>query len=84
MADENTLLGVVAPTTVELEVEIPPGLYENAHEVVVRNLEATRRCLTAMRAERDRLNDEIRRLVEDVDLLERMARITRREQTNDR
>lgn len=79
---DEALLGVVMPPDeadpdgdVFLAVVDPSHIWERAAVAVQTALEMTRERLVELRAERERVNAEVRDLVAEEELLARMARI---------
>src|SRR5262245_52909524 len=70
MGDPDAVLGVVAPST---------SAYDSAIDFVNDSLVKTKQRLADLRKQREGINDEIRDLVADEELLERMARVARKE-----
>jgi len=56
----------------------PETPYADAHGEVVNALDRTKRRLQALREQRAAINDEIRELVEQEELLNRMSKVTPR------
>ena len=82
-ADEESLLGVVEPQEMPLPgMPEPPAdrdgtPYEDARNKVVQALGLTQERLRQLRGQRDEINVEIKQLVSDEELLERMTRVRR-------
>lgn len=78
-AIQNALLGVVEPPLPGPLVDLPGPAerreYATALDAVDRSLELAKHRLENLRAARDGINDEIRDLVTEVELLTRMRRV---------
>jgi len=75
---EDALLGVVRPVSYiepEGEQDREPRPFETARGNAVQALALTRERLAHLRKQRDEINGEIKTLVEDEDLLDRMTRV---------
>lgn len=82
MTTDDTLLGTPTPTDEPAHVAVsyvePERAFNLARQAVSTSLDQAQAQLKSLRAKRDEINTEIRQLVAEVDLLERMARIPRK------
>ena len=80
MADEaetRSLIGVVEPALPGMPEEAKDRAFDLARQAVETSLGTVRTQLKALRTTRDETNAEIKRLVAEEDLLERMAKVRR-------
>jgi hypothetical protein len=75
MSEPDALTGVVMPPDDQDREE---RIYERARNATIQALELTREQLRDLRKQREDLNAEIKLLVDEEELLARMARIKRR------
>lgn len=78
MSEPDALLGVVEPQLPDMPLDRDPSAYNDAMSRVQIALAMTQQRLAELRKQREEINAEIKLLVSEEELLERMTRVQRK------
>jgi len=78
MSQPDALTGVVEPKLIDIPEDRHGTAFEDAHSRAELALEMTRERLRDLRKHREEINAEIKGLVDDEELLERMTKVRRK------